>query len=62
MGRRQRVAISKSKKNRLNYKSDSKKNSRREKEEKGERGMPRLPEARKDAVSCENARGSANRN
>ena len=61
MVRRQRVAISKSKKNRLNYKSDSKNNSRREKEEKGERGMPRLPEAKKDAVSCENARGSANR-
>ena len=32
----------------------------REKEDKGERGMPGLPEARKDAVSCENPRGSAN--
>ena len=28
---------------------------------KGERRMPRLPAARKDAVSCENVRGSANR-
>ena len=32
-----------------------------EKEEKSERGMPRLPEARKDVVSCEKPRGSANR-
>ncbi len=32
----------------------------REKEEKGERGMPRLPEAMKDVVSCEKLRGSAN--
>ena len=27
---------------------------------KGERRMPRLPEARKDAESCENLRGAAN--
>ena len=33
----------------------------REKERKSERRMPRLPEARKDVVSCEKARGSANR-
>ena len=33
-----------------------------EKENKSERGMPRLPEARKDVVSCEKLRGSANRN
>ena len=33
-----------------------------EKGEKSERRMPRLPEARKDVVSCEKARGSANRN
>ena len=32
-----------------------------EKESKSERGMPRLPEARKDVVSCEKLRGSANR-
>ena len=32
-----------------------------EKEEKSERGMPRLPEAKKDVVSCEKPRGSANR-
>ena len=32
-----------------------------EKEDKSERGMPRLSEARKDAVSCEKLRGSANR-
>ena len=34
----------------------------KEKEDKSERRMPRLPEAMKDAVSCENARGSANTN
>ena len=34
----------------------------REKERKSERRMPRLPEATKDVVSCEKARGSANRN
>ena len=33
-----------------------------EKENKSERGMPWLPEARKDVVSCEKLRGSANRN
>ena len=32
-----------------------------EKEEKSERGMPRLPEAKKDVVSCEKPRGFANR-
>ena len=32
-----------------------------EKEKKSERRMPRLPVARKDAVSCEKLRGSANR-
>ena len=35
--------------------------SQNEKEKKSERGMPRLPEARKDVVSCEKLRGSANR-
>ena len=34
----------------------------REKVKKSERRMPRLPEAKKDVVSCEKARGSANRN
>ena len=29
---------------------------------KSERRMPRLPEARKDVVSCEKPRGFANRN
>ena len=33
----------------------------REKGTKGERRMPRLQEARKDVVSCEKARGAANR-
>ena len=33
-----------------------------EKENKSERRMPRLLEARKDVVSCEKLRGSANRN
>ena len=33
----------------------------RDKANKSERRMPRLPEARKDVVSCEKARGSANR-
>ena len=32
-----------------------------EKENKSERRMPRLLEARKDVVSCEKARGTANR-
>ena len=30
--------------------------------EKGARRMPRLSEAKKDAISCEKHRGSANRN
>ena len=33
----------------------------REKEEKGERGMPRLLEAKKDVASCEKPRGAASR-
>ena len=33
-----------------------------EKENKSERGMPRLPEAKKDVVSCDKLRGFANRN
>ena len=33
-----------------------------EKENKSERRMPRLPKTMKDVVSCEKARGSANRN
>ena len=33
-----------------------------EKEKKSDRGMPRLPVATKDVVSCEKLRGSANRN
>ena len=33
-----------------------------EKENKSERRMPRLLKARKDVVSCEKLRGSANRN
>ena len=33
-----------------------------EKENKSERRMPRLPIPKKDVVSCEKARGSANRN
>ena len=28
---------------------------------KGTRGMPRLPEAKKDAISCDKRRGSANK-
>ena len=32
-----------------------------EKDYKSERRMPRLPEAKKDVVSCEKLRGSANR-
>ena len=32
-----------------------------EKDRKSERRMPRLPVAKKDAVSCEKLRGSANR-
>ncbi len=32
-----------------------------EKENKSERRMPRLPETKKDVVSCEKPRGSANR-
>src|SRR5690606_25312998 len=34
----------------------------RKKVNKGTRGMPRLPEARKDATSCDKPRGSANTN
>ena len=37
------------------------KNSQEKKGYKSERRMPRLPEARKDVVSCEKVRGSANR-
>ena len=33
-----------------------------EKETKSERRMPRLPEPKKDVVSCDKPRGSANRN
>lgn len=33
----------------------------KEKEDKSERRMPWLPEAMKDVVSCDKARGSANR-
>ena len=33
----------------------------REKVRKSERWMPRLPKARKDVVSCEKLRGTANR-
>ena len=33
-----------------------------EKEKKSERRMPRLLEAKKDVVSCDKLRGSANRN
>ena len=36
-------------------------NSQEKKGYKSERRMPRLPEARKDVVSCEKVRGSANR-
>ena len=32
-----------------------------EKENKSERRMPRLPEAKKDVVSCDKLRGTANR-
>ena len=55
-----------------NFKGKTSKNLRRkcrkdslrkyEKEKKSERRMPWLPEARKDVVSCEKLRGSANRN
>ena len=34
----------------------------KEKEKKSERRMPRLPGTKKDVVSCEKLRGSANRN
>ena len=33
----------------------------KEKEKKSERRMPRLPEAKKDVVSCDKRRGTANR-
>ena len=36
--------------------------SQEEKEKKSERRMPWLPKAKKDVVSCEKLRGSANRN
>ena len=45
----------------LKFKS-SKCDSQEEKENKSERRMPRLPKAKKDVVSCEKLRGSANRN
>ena len=55
-----------------NFKGKTSKNLRRkcrkdslrkyEKENKSERRMPWLPEAKKDVVSCEKLRGSANRN
>ena len=32
-----------------------------EKEKKSERRMPRLPKTKKDVVSCEKLRGTANR-
>ena len=37
-------------------------NNKYEKENKSERRMPWLSEARKDVVSCDKLRGSANRN
>ena len=40
----------------------SKCDSQEEKENKSERRMPWLPKAKKDVVSCEKLRGSANRN
>ena len=36
--------------------------SQSEKENKSERGMPRLPKTMKDVVSCDKLRGFANRN
>ena len=38
-----------------------KKDRKKRKANKSERRMPRLPEAKKDVVSCEKVRGSANR-
>jgi hypothetical protein len=38
------------------------KNSRLKEVNKGVWGMPRLSEAKKDVISCEKLRGSANRN
>ena len=41
--------------------AQSRKRFTSEKEDKSERRMPWLPEATKDVVSCDKARGSANR-
>ena len=41
--------------------TQSRKRFTSEKEDKSERRMPWLPEAMKDVVSCDKARGSANR-
>ena len=41
---------------------ESSSDSQEEKENKSERRMPWLPKAKKDVVSCEKLRGSANRN
>ena len=41
--------------------TQSRKRFTSEKEDKSERRMPWLPEATKDVVSCDKARGSANR-
>ena len=38
-----------------------KRNKKKREENKSERGMPRLLEAKKDVVSCEKLRGTANR-
>ena len=43
------------------YNFKNRQNSHEKKGYKSERRMPRLPEARKDVVSCEKVRGSANR-
>ena len=40
---------------------DSERVIQEEKEKKSERRMPWLPKAKKDVVSCEKLRGSANR-
>ena len=47
---------------RESVRAQSRQSIHEEKAKKGERRMPGLPEAKKDAVSCENGRGSANRN
>ena len=41
--------------------SSRKRRGKKGKGRKSERRMPRLPEAKKDVVSCEKSRGSANR-